>query len=83
MMVWTDYPLFPEEHGKIAPVRRVEVIGYDHNIYCDVLFEGKQHEIKRGYLFKRKGRVGEVACLRDDDLCKAFPITETSDGETK
>ena len=74
MKAWTDYPLPGiDEAYKLAPIRQVEVIDYDHDKYCKVVFDGNEHEIKRGYLFSRKGRVGEVPCVRSLDLEKAFP----------
>ncbi|MBO9428152.1 hypothetical protein [Sulfitobacter sp. R18_1] len=54
---WTDYPLFPEEEGKLAPIREVKVVGYDHNKYVDIIFDGQEFNIKRGYVYYNKQRL--------------------------
>lgn len=53
MDVYTDYPF--EVLGDVpytkAPVRKVKLMYYDGNKYCDVLVEGIVQEVKLGYLY--------------------------------
>ena len=71
MKALTDYPLFPEEYGRAAPVRKVTIINYDGDKYCRVMFNGVQYEIKRGYLWRSSRRV----CYKHDTLCRHFDRT--------
>ena len=59
---WTDYPFIElgEADGEAAPVRAVKAIAYDGNKYCKVEVCGVLSEIKAGYLYRRKGRCGNV-----------------------
>lgn len=70
MRAWTDYPI-PEcgdAPGKIAPIRLVNVLSYDGDKYCEI--EGTTTLVKRGYLYKQRGRRGEVPCISDRQLKK-------------
>lgn len=69
---WTDYPLFKEEHGKIAPIRKVHPLSYDFDKYVTVEFEGEVYSFKAGYLYSEPGRVGEV---------KNFPVNTLPETE--
>lgn len=66
MKAYTDYPIVAlgDEPHKDAPIREVWVIDYDGNKYCDVLLaDGLFAEIKADYLYKERGRCGEVECI--------------------
>lgn len=63
---YTDYPLYPSEYGKIAPIREIDVIGYDGDKYCRVVHEGTEFEIKSGYIYPRPMR---FYCRK---ICKSF-----------
>jgi hypothetical protein len=58
-MALTDYPFVElgDTPGQLAPLREVLVLSYDGNKYCQVDFEGKQLEVKEGYLYKPIGRL--------------------------
>jgi hypothetical protein len=51
---WTDYPFaeLGDVAGQEAPVRRVELVGYDHDKYVDVIVMGVKTSIKSGYVYK-------------------------------
>lgn len=70
MKFWTDYPIeaLGDIPNKIAPVREVTVLSYDGDKYCKVLVEGAHEEIKRGYIYKERGRLGEVPAVTLEDL---------------
>ena len=59
MRFYTDYHF--KELGdapyKIVPVRRIEILSYDGNKYCDVLCKGKIFNIKSGYIYPRPYRL--------------------------
>lgn len=54
---FTDYPLYPSEFGKEAPVREVDFISYDGNKYCTVRYQNQYFEIKSGYLYSEPKRL--------------------------
>ena len=60
VMAFTDYPLYPEEYGKPAPIREVEFVSYDGNKYVKVKYQNQLFEFKAGYLYLVYGRCGEV-----------------------
>lgn len=60
MKAYTDYPLYPSECGKKAPVREVTPISYDGDKYVTVEYEGEIFEFKSGYLYSEEGRFDEV-----------------------
>ncbi len=79
MKVFTDYPIkeLGDISGKTAPIREVELISYDGNMYCTISVEGVTLEVKSGYLYREKGRSQEVPSLRHNDLIKmGLPKTE-------
>lgn len=65
MKAWTDYPF--EFLGDIpnqqAPVREIEVLSYDGDKYCRIRVEGREEEIKSGYIYQREGRIHEVPAI--------------------
>jgi hypothetical protein len=62
MKAFTDYPfiILGDVEGQRAPIREVEVVDFDGNKYCTVIFEGVYGHIKAGYLYQTRGRCGEV-----------------------
>lgn len=74
---WTDYPFeeLGDEAYKEAPIRPAVITDYDHDKYVTVTVEGIPHpvEIKSGYCYKTKGRIGEVESFNRYDLKQAFP----------
>jgi hypothetical protein len=72
MRAWTDYPILPEEAGKLAPIREVRVLSYDGDKYREVLVDGFEApvSIKRGYIYAKPCRLGEApAILVADKTC--------------
>lgn len=64
---WTDYPFLPPHDDEV--VRQVFITNYDGNIYCTIEYKGKKYkEIKSGYLYKERGKFGEVPCFMHRDL---------------
>jgi len=72
MRAWTDYPIVElgDKPGKLAPIRLVDVISYDRNKYCRIRVAGVIDLVKRGYLYKQRGRVGEVETVSNCQLNK-------------
>lgn len=64
---WTDYPFteLGDADGKVAPVRRINVIEYDGDKYADifVLGTGLLTSIKCGYIYSQPGRYGQVKVM--------------------
>lgn len=62
---FTDYPILRmgDKAGEIAPVRPCKVLAYDGDKYCRVKVGRYVESIKRGYIYIRAGRVGEVPCV--------------------
>lgn len=56
---YTDYPLVTlrDVPGKLAPVRRCEVLAYDGNKYCLIRVYGCIEEVKSGYLYMTPTRI--------------------------
>lgn len=76
MQAWTDYPisqLGDEPHAE-APVRECTILSYDRDKYCRVLIQGVTTSIKRGYLYGKKGRSGEVSHLSHYQL-RRLPVS--------
>jgi len=71
MKAYTDYPILElgDISGERAPIREVQVISYDLNKYCRIEVGGIQTEVKRGYLYTKPGRCGEVKAI-DTRKCK-------------
>jgi hypothetical protein len=65
MEAWTDYPFtwLGDISGQKAPVRKIDVLGYDGDKYCQIKVAGRKVEIKSGYIYQSKGRYGEVPGL--------------------
>lgn len=61
---WTDYPFteLGDEPYKEAPIRHVNVISFDGNKYAKVSFgnHGDWLSVKAGYLYRQRGRCGQV-----------------------
>lgn len=61
---WTDYPFteLGDVAGKEAPIRRVRAVSYDQDKYVKVKVLGYSltTDVKRGYLYRTPGRLGEV-----------------------
>jgi len=68
MLLYTDYPLFEEERGKIAPIREVTLLSYDGDKYVHIVFNGKLYEVKACYIYYQKGRLNEVPQVSYDTL---------------
>jgi len=62
---WTDYPIVElgDTPHKQAPVRAVEAIAYDGDKYCTAKVGHAIVSLKRGYVYRRKGRCGDVAAF--------------------
>lgn len=54
---FTEYPLFPDEFGREAPIREVKPLAYDGDKYVYVAFEGAQYSFKAGYLYSKPFRL--------------------------
>lgn len=55
---YTDYPftLLGDTPNQEAPIREVEVVGYDGDKYCTILVDGITTEVKSGYLYPHATR---------------------------
>ena len=64
---WTDYPFaeLGDEPYKKAPIRHVNVVSFDGNKYAKVTFAdcGDWLEVKAGYLYGKRGRLGKVPTI--------------------
>ena len=65
MKAYTDYPFefLGDTIGKQAPIRQVHVLSYDQDKYCKIIVDGHTAEVKRGYLYKKPGRCGDVESI--------------------
>jgi len=65
MIAWTDYPFISigDNAGEIAPIRKIKVISYDGDKYCRIVVDGREEEIKSGYIYQKHGRIGEVPAI--------------------
>jgi hypothetical protein len=79
MMAYTDYPFIAlgDEPYKPAPIRKVKITSFDGDKFCKVYlvdFVDTEMDynwyIKTGYLYKHKGRCGEVKCVDKKELAK-------------
>jgi hypothetical protein len=63
IFVFTDYPIIAlgDKSGELAQVRKVKLLSYDWNKYCQIEVNGKVFEVKSGYLYKNHGRCGDTA----------------------
>jgi hypothetical protein len=71
MKAWTDYPFFElgDVYREPAPVRECRVLTYDCNKYVTIEVGGIVKDVKIGYVYRRKGRCGEVPSI---DKWKTF-----------
>lgn len=71
MKLYTDYPIteLGDEEFKEAPIRECELLSYDDNKYCYIKVGGVEKEVKRGYIYTKSGRAGEVDCISPEE-CK-------------
>jgi len=72
---WTDYPLkeLGDTPGQEAPVRQVEVLGYDGDKYLTVrVGENFVTEVKRFYVYAESGRFGTVPVFNVKQLKDPF-----------
>lgn len=67
--LYTDYPFIElgDTPQEIAPVREVQLVSYDQNKYCVIVVEGVQTEIKAGYIYTQRGRLGDVPTIDPTD----------------
>ena len=77
MKAWTDYPILDlgDKSGQEAPIRRVEILSYDRDKYCRIRVEGIIDLVKRGYLYRNPGRLGEATPVSTRALNK-LPTTQ-------
>jgi DNA-binding transcriptional MerR regulator len=68
--LFTDHPIteLGDKEFVEAPIRECELISYDDNKYCYVKVEGIEKEIKRGYIYTKHGRCGEVDCISIEEI---------------
>ena len=76
--LFTDYPIteLGDEEFKEAPIRECELLFYDDNKYCYVKVGGIEKEIKRGYIYTKPGRCGEVDCISIDEINKLIEVNK-------
>ena len=68
--LFTDYPIteLGDEEFKDAPIRECELLSYDNNKYCYVKVEGIEKEIKRCYIYPKRGTYNEVDCISIEEI---------------
>jgi hypothetical protein len=73
MKLYTDYPIteLGDKEFVEAPIRECELLSYDDNKYCYIKVGGIEKEVKRGYIYTKRGRCGEVDCISIDEI-RAF-----------
>ena len=76
MKLYTDYPIteLNDTPHEIAPIRACEIIDYDDdgNKYLYIKVGGIEKEVKRFYVYSKKGRCGEVEPVSDLDIQTAL-----------
>jgi hypothetical protein len=76
---YTDYPfeLCGDKENKETPIRKVKILTYDRNKYCDILvyftdcfgdYRGHLDNIKAGYLYKNEARFNEAQFFAIEEL---------------
>jgi hypothetical protein len=77
--LFTDYPIteLGDKEFVEAPIRPCELISYDDNKYCYVRVEGIEIEIKRCYIYPKKGRCDEVDCISIEEIKELLKDQET------
>lgn len=70
MKAWTDYPFtqLGDIEGRKAPIREIKVLSYDGDKYCRIMVHGTEDEIKAGYIYQHKGRLGKVESVTPEQL---------------
>ena len=73
---FTDYPFteLGDEYGSRAPVRKVNVVDYDGDKYATVQFPETGHrlQVKIGYLYSHRGRLGQVKQINPRKIERNF-----------
>jgi len=71
---WTDYPIeeLGDASGYAAEVRPCTVLGFDGDKYLTVEVEGVVTKLKCGYVYQRKGRLGQVPAFHYNWLRRRF-----------
>lgn len=82
MRAYTDYPILElgDISGEEAPIREVKVISYDQDKRCNILVEGVETEVKRGYLYTKPVRSDEAY---DNDLTINTQYIKNKNGHFK
>lgn len=64
-IAYTDYPFaeLGDKPRELAPVRRCLILDYDGDKYCKIAINNMLLEVKSGYLYIEKGRLGESPCV--------------------
>ena len=76
---YTDYPIteYGDIEGEIAPIRKVKILTYDHDKYCDVMVYQVDDDgdlratitnFKAGYLYKNEARLKGGIIFTDKEL---------------
>ena len=70
MQAFTDYPFefLGDKPGEKAPIRMVEVHGWDGDKYATITVCDRQTSVKVGYLYQQHGRCGSVPAINTDVL---------------
>ncbi len=70
MKLYTDYPIIElgDEVGKRAPIRECELVENLNNKWVKIKVQGVLAETKRFYVYKKRGRYGDVPHLEICDL---------------
>jgi hypothetical protein len=80
---WTDYPFVElgDAPGQRAPIRHVVVVHYDGNKYAKIRFDdnGLCLEVKAGYLYRKKARLGQAKKVNLRKLNRMLPSLEKFD----
>lgn len=72
MPLWTDYPFVElgDTPHTLAPIRLCTLLGYDRDKYCMVEIDGVRLGVKRGYVYTKPGRCGEVNAITHKGACR-------------
>lgn len=71
---WTDYPfkelgdMIHNPMGWAARVRACKVISYDRDKYCWIMIGEHILEVKRCYVYKKRGRIGAVQSFSHKEM---------------
>ena len=74
MNFYTDYPIVElgDKEFIEAPIRKCKILSYDDNKYLYIEVEGVEKEMKRGYVYNKKGRCGEVENVSNSEIQNAL-----------